>query len=163
MKFRSIDIYNHCGVILERFRTRTAMSYGNLSLYWPAIGSCAAGSEYACLNYKMTAFFTTERILNVLKACLTLTNKMFPPWSNHTRQNATRKPSGNWTSGRHLNFCLVRETWGECKVRVRGSVRERSSEIVGIFQNFRKFRFGSKWKMFHRLVPLENSRKKWKI
>ena len=40
----------------------------------------------------MTAFFTTERILNVLKACLTLTNKMFPPWSNHTRQYATRKP-----------------------------------------------------------------------
>ena len=25
----------------------------------------------------------------------------------------------------------MRETWGECKVRVRGSVRERSSEIVG--------------------------------
>ena len=104
------------------------MSYGNLSLYWPVIGSCAAvawvsgvsggkgerwkrknllspcslgrpdtqasaaGSEYACLSYKMTAFFTTERILNVLKACLTLTNKMFPPWSNHTRQYATRKP-----------------------------------------------------------------------
>ena len=30
-------------------------------------------------------------------------------------------------------------------------------------QNFRKFRFGSKWKTFGWFVPLENSLKKWKI
>ena len=30
-------------------------------------------------------------------------------------------------------------------------------------QNFRNFRFSSKWNMFRRFVPLENSQKKWKI
>ena len=30
-------------------------------------------------------------------------------------------------------------------------------------QNFRNFRFGGKWNTFRRLVPLENSQKKWKI
>ena len=30
-------------------------------------------------------------------------------------------------------------------------------------QNFRNFRFGSKWNTFRRFVPLENSQKKWKI
>ena len=30
-------------------------------------------------------------------------------------------------------------------------------------QNFRNFWFGGKWNTFRRLVPLENSQKKWKI
>ena len=118
MKFRSIDIYNHCGVI-ERFRTRTAMSCGKLSLQWAAIGSCAAGCEYVCLSYKMTAFFTTERILNVLKACLTLTNKIFPPWSIHTREI---------TQVAAILILPCERTWGECNVRVRGLSEGRSGK-----------------------------------
>ena len=41
-----------------------------------------------------------------------------------------------------------------------------SAEILGRFpfsQNFRKFRFGKKWKTFRQFVPLENSWKKWKV
>ena len=43
-----------------------------------------------------------------------------------------------------------------------GPLRWRSGRFP-FSPNFRKFRFGRKWKTFRRFVPLENSLKKWKI
>ena len=40
---------------------------------------------------------------------------------------------------------------------------ESLGALIPFSQNFRKFRFGRKWNTFRPFVPLENSRKKWKM